>query len=294
MVEKNVELVIDAKAQLGEGPAWDEDAQLLYWVDILGKTIHTYDPLSLKEEMIQLDEHIGAVVPAKNGGLIAALQRGFYFIDLPSETLSKIADPEQHLPNNRFNDGKCDPKGRFWAGTMAYDAAEGQANLYCLEEGKEVVKKLDQVTISNGIAWSTDFKTMYYIDTPTKEVVAFDYDLDTGNISNKRVVIEIQDKMGNPDGMTSDMDGNLWIAHWGGNQVSNWNPHTGELLGSISVPAPQVTSCVFGGKNRDELYITSARAGMNEEQLEKYPHAGGVFRVKVGVKGAPTFKYGKD
>ncbi|MBS4203983.1 SMP-30/gluconolactonase/LRE family protein [Lederbergia citrea] len=291
MVE-HVELIVDAQAELGEGPSWDAESKVLYWVDILGKQIHTYEPSSGSTGIIQLDEHIGAVVPRKNGGLVAVLQSGFYFIDLPSERLTFIENPEEHLENNRFNDGKCDPNGRFWAGTMAYDGAEGQASLYCFEQGNHVKKVLDNVTISNGIAWSPDFKTMYYIDTPTRQVVSYDYDMKTGEISNKRIAVVIPHEMGGPDGMTSDLEGNIWIAHWGGFQVTRWNPKTGELLVSIPIPAPQVTSCVFGGENLDELYITTARTGLDQETLEKYPHAGGLFRVKTGIKGSDTFKFG--
>ncbi|MBS4217951.1 SMP-30/gluconolactonase/LRE family protein [Bacillus sp. FJAT-49711] len=287
-----VELIVDAKAELGEGPSWDAESKVLYWVDILGKRIHTYEPASGKIEMIQLEEHIGAVVPKKGGGLAAVLQSGFYEIDLPSGKLTAIVDPEQHLPNNRFNDGKCDPKGRFWAGTMPYDGEKGKGNFYCLDQNGQVKKVVDNITCSNGIAWNPDFTTMYYIDTPTMQVTAFDYDLETGEICNSRVAVQIPKGIGAPDGMTSDVEGNIWVAHWGGYRVTKWNPFTGEMLDSIPVPAPHVTSCVFGGENMDELFITTARTGIDEDILNKYPHTGGLFRVKTNIQGAATYKYG--
>ncbi|MCJ8006063.1 SMP-30/gluconolactonase/LRE family protein [Lederbergia wuyishanensis] len=287
-----VELILDVKAELGEGPSWEADSNVLYWVDILGKCIYTYEPATGKTGKIQLEEHVGAVVPKKGGGLAVVLQSGFYEIDLPSEKLTAIADPEEHLPNNRFNDGKCDPKGRFWAGTMPYDGEKGRGNFYVLEPNGQVKKVLDNITCSNGIAWNPDFTSMYYIDTPTMQVAAFDYDLETGEISNRRVAVQIPGGMGAPDGMTSDVEGNLWVAHWGGYRVTIWNPNTGEMLDSIPVPAPQVTSCVFGGENMDELYITTARTGLSREILEKYPHAGSLFRVKTNTKGSSTYKFG--
>jgi sugar lactone lactonase YvrE len=151
---------------------------------------------------------------------------------------------------------------------------------------------LSGVTISNGMAWSPDHKTFYYIDTPTREIKAFDYDVSTGEIANQRVPIRIPQSMGWPDGMTSDMQGNLWIAMWGGAQVTKWNPKKGELLETISVPALHTSSCVFGGKDRNELFITSARYHMSEADIEKYPLSGGLFKVITNVEGMGTFEFG--
>jgi sugar lactone lactonase YvrE len=197
---------------------------------------------------------------------------------------------EDEPANNRFNDGKCDPLGRFLAGTMDMNEKDPSGSLYSFD-GKSVVKLFDNVTISNGLAWSPDYKTIYYIDTPSREVKAFDYDLETGGIANMRVVVNIPETFGWPDGMTSDTQGNLWVAMWGGAQVTKWNPNTGELLEQIPVPAKNVSSCVFGGKNRNELYLTSARIGVDEETLKQYPLTGGVFRVETEVEGMPTFEF---
>lgn len=282
-----VQLVVDAKATLGEGPTWDHRTQQLYWVDIVEKKIHIYDPKKNETSQIPVDHQIGAVVVRESGGFIAATENGFYAINEQGEQ-TLIVDPEKDLPHNRFNDGKCDPVGRFWAGTMHFDEDKPTGSLYVLDRDLTVRKMLTGITISNGLAWTSDQKTMYYIDSPTKQVAAFDFDLETGELTNKRIVVTIPDGEGIPDGMTIDADGNLWVAQWGGYKVSKWNPHTGEKLGEIKVPAKQVTSCVFGGENLDELYITSARRGLDEKELEAYPHSGGLFRVKTDVKGTES------
>lgn len=286
------ELIMDAKATLGEGPSWDQEKNLLYWVDILGKKIHIFDPKSKSNNTIEVDHYVGAAVPKKSGGLMLALQNGFYSMNLDSQQLTPIVDPEEHLLNNRFNDGKCDVSGRFWAGTMALDDSFGAGSLYCLEVTNTVKTKVEKVTTSNGITWSPDNKTMYYTDTPTNQIVAFDFDIESGSINNKRVVVNIPREMGYPDGMTSDIEGMLWIAHWEGSQVSRWNPVTGNLLESIALPAPLVTSCAFGGENMEELFVTTARVGLTQETLQKYPHSGGVFSIKTGVKGLKMYPFG--
>ncbi len=158
-------------------------------------------------------------------------------------------------------------------------------------DGNTITKLLSNVTISNGMTWSPDGKTFYYIDTPTREVKAFDYDLDSGAIANPRAAVTIPASLGWPDGMTSDSQGNLWIAMWGGAQITKWNPHTGQLLEQIPVPVIQPSSCVFGGKNMNELFITSARKGLDDAALKQYPLSGGVFRVETNVEGLPSFEF---
>lgn len=283
-----VDVAVDMQAALGEGPCWDEQQELLYWVDIQGKKIHIHNPQDNSNREIQLEQQIGAFVLRAEGGAVVALQNGLYFLDLQSEQLTLITDPEEHLPQNRFNDGKCDPAGRFWVGTMG---SSGTASLYTLYPDLELQQKETNVTISNGLAWSPDRTKMYYIDTPTKQIVAYDYDISTGAISNKQVALQIPESEGHPDGMTIDVQGNLWIAHWGGYQVSCWNPITGEKLDTIPIPAPQVTSCTFAGEELDTLYITTARVGLDEEALTESPQAGGLFKVKMKVKGAPSYRF---
>ncbi|WP_243767420.1 SMP-30/gluconolactonase/LRE family protein [Paenibacillus agricola] len=292
MNDLHVELVLDAHAALGEGPCWDHGSGLLYWVNIVDKQIRVFNPQTVEDRTIQLDQMVGAVVPRQSGGLVAALQHGFYLLDLETEQLTLISDPEDHLPDNRFNDGKCDPVGRFWAGTTSTQEVDTIGSLYCLGSDHSVRKMVDGVIVSNGLAWSPDGRTMYYIDSPTKRVVAYDFDMETGALSQLRTIITIAEDGGYPDGMTIDAEGMLWVAQWGGWQVSRWNPHTGELLATIPVPVAQVSSCTFGGANLDELYITTASVRQTAEFLAKQPHAGGLFRVKPGVTGLQTHFFG--
>ncbi|SFO92869.1 SMP-30/gluconolactonase/LRE family protein [Salibacterium halotolerans] len=291
-MNKKAELIVDEKALLGEGPTWDESLNVLYWVDIMGCRIHRYSPAEKTNETIDAGQEPGAVVVHKGTELIGAMQHGFYHIDFDRKTFEPVADPEEHLPGNRFNDGKVDPAGRFWAGTMAYSKQKDQAALYCLEPDLSWSKKVDHIGISNGLAWSEDGTVMYFIDTPALEVSAFDYDIETGGISNRRPVITFSGDDGRPDGMTIDKEGMLWIAHFRGWKVSRWNPETGECLEEIDVPAGQVTSCVFGGKDLTTLYITTARNNLSEEQIAGQPHAGGLFAVQPGVTGTLSRRFG--
>ncbi|RFU67626.1 SMP-30/gluconolactonase/LRE family protein [Peribacillus saganii] len=283
------ELIVDAKATLGEGPAWDAKNQVLYWIDIKERKIFIYNPESGINDTFELQQSIGAAVPRNSGGLIVALENGFHFLDLQSGKLTVIADPEQGLPDNRFNDGKCDANGRFWAGTMAKDGTGTNGSLYCLNTDLTVQQMLKGLGISNGMAWNKQNQTMYFIDTPTNQVAAFDFKLGEGTISNKRFVVEFPEGEGFPDGMTIDEEGMLWIAHFAGSQVSRWNPQNGEKLESVTLPVANVTSCVFGGPDLDDLYITTARDGLDEQDLQKQPHAGGLFRVKTNTRGSETY-----
>jgi sugar lactone lactonase YvrE len=281
----NPELLLDAKAALGEGPAWDAKTQTLYWVDILEKRIYAG-----KELLAQLDDFIGCLAPRKNGNLILGMRASFADFT-PDSSQQTVLAALTESATNRVNDGKCDPAGRFLAGTMDMNENEASGSLYSFD-GKSVTRLLDGIRISNGLAWSPDHKTFYYIDTPTREVKAFDYDVNSGQIANPRVAIRVPESMGFPDGMTSDMQGNLWIALWGGAQVAKWNPQTGQLLERIPIPALQTSSCVFGGRDMNELYVTSARIGMSEADLNKYPLSGGLFKVETSVEGMPTFEFG--
>jgi sugar lactone lactonase YvrE len=236
---------------------------------------------------------IGTVVPTESGKVIVALKNGIYSLDPKTGTKKLIVNPEADLPDNRFNDGKCDPAGRFWVGTMSISGKKEAGSLYRLDSDSTIHKMIEYVSISNGIVWSPDATKMYYIDTPTQKVMAYDYNNETGEISNPKVAVEVADEMGSPDGMTIDADGNIWVALWGGSAVGCWNPETGKLIRKIKVPAKNVTSCAFGDDDLGTLYITSARRATNEEELQKYPHAGGVFKTKPGVKGMKAF-YFKD
>lgn len=280
-----VELLYDAKAYLGEGPVWDARTQTLYWVDILNKRVHVN-----ADVIAELDEYVGCLAPRRRGGLVLTKRLSFWTFDSDSASSTFLAAPADEPPNNRFNDGKCDPRGRFIAGTMNLNEKDSTGSLFSFD-GKSITKLLPNVTISNGMTWSPDSKTLYYIDTPTREVKAFDYDLGSGSIANPRVAVTAPESLGWLDGMTSDAQGNLWIAMWGGAQITKWNPNTGQLLEQIPVPALQPSSCTFGGKSMNALFITSARKGLDDAALKQYPLSGGVFRVETNVEGLPPFEF---
>ncbi|EJR23400.1 SMP-30/gluconolactonase/LRE family protein [Bacillus cereus] len=287
----DIELVLDAKASLAEGPCWNEKKQLLYWVDIMERKLCIYNPTANTNRVIALNQKIGCVVPYLEDVLLLAMEKGFYSINVNTEKLTHIFDPEPHLIENRFNDGKCDPAGRFWAGSTDTYGMNAVGSLYCLHHNLSVEKKVSHVNTSNGIAWSPDHTYFYFIDTPTKKVVRYQYNIRTGEIHNPSDVIIFSENDGLPDGMTIDEEGCLWIAHWGGSKITRWNPSTGEQILSIPIPALYVTSCTFGGPNLTDLYITTARTRMTDDELKEYPHVGGIFRIQTNVKGCPTYSF---
>lgn len=287
-----VELVVDARATLGEGPLWDEREKLLYWVDILRHALHVYDPASGQNKTYDVGQRVSTVVLGESGDVLVAVENGFARFDCATSKLEILADPEADKPENRFNDGKCDPAGRFWAGTMHASATVPEnGGLYRLDPDLSVHTMLTGVSISNGIVWTADRKTMYFNDSIPGTVTAFDYDDETGDISNPRVVIQIPSSMGVPDGMAIDSEGMLWIAHFFGAAVHRWNPQTGTVIDTITLPASNPTACAFAGDNLDELYITTARDSVSDEQLKREPHAGGLFHVKIGVTGTLTHRF---
>jgi sugar lactone lactonase YvrE len=283
-------LILDVKSDLGEGPIWDHENDLLYWVNILGNEVHIYNPDSGEDRVIHCDQNVGTVVGRRSGGLMLALQRGFASLDLETEATEIVADPEDDA-GFRFNDGKCDPAGRFWAGTMALSEDQPIGSLYMLDTDLSVEKKIENLTIPNGIVWTSDAKTMYYIDTVNQRVDAYDYDNDTGRISGERVAFAVPPKNGWPDGMTIDAEDKLWVAHWGGWNITRYDPLTGEELERVDVAASQSSACAFGGPDLKHLYITSARHAISDEALEKEPHAGGLFMAEVDVPGVPAAKF---
>lgn len=293
MNQQKWEVVLNHTSLLGEGPVWDPATKSILWVDIEKGEIHRFSPENKTHKTMQIGQMVGAIALRASGGLIAALQRSFATVDIDQQTLHPIIDPEIHLPDNRFNDGKCDPAGRFWAGTMDYVSGKaGAGSLYTLHTDMSVVTRIEGVSCSNGLAWSADHRVLYYIDTPTRQVVAYDYDIATGSITNKKVVINIPASDGYPDGMTIDTEGMLWVACWDGWKVSRWDPRTGKLLQHILLPASKVTSCTFGGAGLGDLYITSAKTGLSAQELKEQPLAGSLFVIKnIGFTGHRPFVF---
>ena len=285
-METGVETVVAAGAELGEGPIWDERSGRIAWVDILGRRVHLTDPVTGATESIETPLHVGAVAPRADGGFIAALKDGFWVIgDGPAR---RVASVPEARPGLRFNDGKCDPAGRFWAGTMAYDRAAGAAALYRLDAGGPV-RVIDGVTISNGLDWSADGTTMYYIDSPTQRIDVFECDPATGEIANRRVAIQVPREAGTPDGLTLDAEGGIWVALWGGGVVHRYLD--GRLEQVIKLPVSRPTSCAFGGAELDELYVTSAWEGLSDTERRAQPLAGALFRIRAGIRGVPARLY---
>jgi sugar lactone lactonase YvrE len=290
---KNWEVVLNHRCMLGEGPVWDAANETIFWVDIMNGAIHQFSHVHNQHRVMNVGQEVGAIALKRSGGLVAALKNGFAKVDLTTGTVQLLTDPERHLPDNRFNDGKCDPAGNFWAGTMdQVHSEQGAGSLYVLNRDLSISVKLQDVTCSNGIAWSIDQTTFYYIDTPTRQVMAYDYDPGSSAITNGRVIITIPAEDGLPDGMTIDAEGMLWIAHWDGWKVSRWNPLRGSLIQSLTLPASRITSCTFGGKHLEDLYITSAQSGLTEAELLEQPLAGSLFVVKnCGSKGLLPFQF---
>lgn len=287
------ELEFEIKAQLGEGAFWNYKTQEFYWVDIIDKKLHIYNPSAKSNKSFEMPSAVSTVVPYTKEEAIVALEDGIYKVNLNSGELSVLSDVEADKPWNRFNDGKCDPNGNLWVGSMHYEQNQKLASVYKVEESGATTKMIDSVTISNGIVWTKDAKTMYYIDTPTGQIVAYDFDKETSTISNKRVAVEVSEEEGLPDGMAIDENDMLWVGMWNGNAVAKFNPKTGKLISKIEVPAHNVTSCAFGGENLDILYITTSSLDMTDEEKEKYPNAGSIFKANPGVKGVKSSFFGK-
>lgn len=274
---------------------WLVDEALLCWVDILGKSMHFFDPRSGADAVRQVNRVVGAAVPRRDGGLMLAVDDGFATFDLHSGEVTVVAAVEEHDPITRMNDGRCDPQGRFWAGTMAYDALKnpGRGSLYCLEPDGSVRKALGDISISNGIDWSPDGRTMYYIDTLRFAVEAFEFDPDQGELGERRTVVEVGaagEVLVGPDGMTVDVDGGLWVAVYGGSCVRRYSPD-GELDMVVELPVTDVTSCAFGGPDLSDLYITSASHWLSPEARAAQPLAGGLFHCRPGVRGRSPVAY---
>lgn len=281
------ECVWNAHAALGEGALWSVREQALYWVDILGHRLHRYSRAEGQRSW-QLDQEISAVTERADApGLLITLRHQFAFFDPATAQLTPLASIEHDLPGNRFNDGKCDRMGRFWTGTMDFDCVASSGSLYRLSPGPTCAKMDSGYLVTNGPAWSSDCRTLYHNDSARGRVYAFDFDLESGELSNKRLFLQFSPEDGSPDGMTTDAEGGLWIAHWGAGKVTRRDAE-GKVLRTIHLPCSQVTSCAFGGPQLRTLYITTAANGLSAQQLEQEPLAGGLFALDMDIAGVPA------
>lgn len=272
------------RSQWGEAPIWWQGA--LYYVDIEGHRVHRYDPADGSEKSWDVGQRVGTVVPRESGGLVIAGDHGLFFLDEETGALTPIADPEHDKPDNRFNDGKCSPDGRFFAGTISLIRKTGDAKLYRLDPDLTLHEAFGPVTTSNGIVWTQDGKTVYYIDTPRREVLAFDYE--DGHLRNLRSAFPTGHIDASPDGMTLDTAGRLWIAFCHGGCVSCFDPATGNEVHRIALPCLETTACAFGGPDLTDLYVTT---GVHKTAKEE--HAGRLFVISdLKAKGLPANAFG--
>lgn len=282
----DVQVVVHRPAELGESPVWDEDRQCLWWVDITEGKLHRFDPEKRQDESESVGAELGAIGLRQDGGLVAAAALGFATVgESALQWLGKVD------AGRRMNDGKCDPAGRFLAGTLKDEETPGAAALYRLEHGS-ITKLFGGVTISNGLDWSPSGELMYYVDTPLQRIDVFDYDVATGTPSNRRTFVDLHEVPGRPDGLTVDSEGAVWVAMArGGAAVRRFLPD-GRPNRMVAMPVPNVTSVAFGGPDLDQLYVTSSRHGLGERVQAAYPLAGCVFRVRgLGVRGRTPYRY---
>ena len=295
------EPVLAAKASLGEGAIWDDEKKRLYWIDINNCLLNSFDPQTAINKSLKLPDKPGCVVrraTALGGGFILGIGAEFVHLKVVDDlsenihTISVLANPEENIVANRMNDGKCDPAGRFWCGSMDLGCNFPSGNLWMLDKNQKLTHKLSNITISNGIVWNKAKDTMYYIDTISNRVDAFDYDNYSGTISGRRPVITNQ-WGGYFDGMAIDSDDNLYIAIWGGSAVQKINPANGKLLATIAVPGVvNVTSCAFAGDQLQDLYITSAKQESDQVQSQTETNAGDLFKIHLSdCQGLPAYQY---
>tara|TARA_R110002012_G_scaffold317308_1_gene533330 strand:- start:9333 stop:10253 length:921 start_codon:yes stop_codon:yes gene_type:complete len=276
---------ISSQCTLGESPYWHARRQSFFFVDIENGKLFEHNLKTEETKTRSFPHRLAVIFESEDGNLILGLDRKLAKFDLETEELSWLCEVESENPLHRFNDGKVDAKGRIWIGTMSTEFTEGAGSLYCIDQDLEPQKKLSNLSISNGMAWTEDNQAFHFIDTPTRQIKKYKFDLKTGKIKFDRIAIEIPEESGFPDGMCIDREGMLWIAHYGGAGVYRWNPASGDLLEKIDLPVPNVTCCCFVGENLDTLLITTAQENMSSEQLKKYPLSGDIFLVKTKAKG---------
>jgi sugar lactone lactonase YvrE len=283
--QATLELVVDARAEVGEGPVWDAGRGILWWVDITAGVVHRFDPRDGSDRSLPVGTTVGAVALRGSGGLVVALEDGLATLDPDAGRVESLV---QFVPGSgpriRCNDGKCDPAGRFWVGRMAPDGAAGVGSLLRVDPDLAVFTRMTGLAIPNGLGWSLDGRRMYFLDSLWCEVREHPYDPATGTMGEGRSLVRFPDDGTVPDGLTVDTEGHLWVARWGTGCVVRVAPD-GTVVGRIDLPVSQVTSCTFGGHDLGDLYITSAHEDFTPDDFAREPFAGGLFRCRPGVSG---------
>jgi sugar lactone lactonase YvrE len=282
-----VEVFADLQADVGEAPHWDERTRTLLFVDLTAGAVFRFDQSGVKLGSFSVGQEVGAVVPRRHGGLVLAVRDGIAVASDTGEGFELTAPVERDTPGNRMNDAKCDPASRLFAGTTAFDFSPHSAALYRVEPDWSFEPIVRDVTQSNGIAWSPDGSRMYFIDSATRGVDVFDFDVVSGSVGNRRRLVTIARAQGVPDGMTADNRGNLWVACFGGAAVRCFSPD-GIQLDEVLFPVSQVTSCAFGGSDLADLFVTTAAYRLSTDQLKAEPHAGATFVCRPGAVGMPA------
>lgn len=289
---REAEHVLASQNTLGEGACWNPDEQRIYWVDIYENRFHRLEPATGKFETFDVGTQVGVLRFRTSGGLIMGTKKGLGFWD-EQNGFQLIVNPEPDKPFNRFNDGAIDARGRFWANTMCdppEKSPKPEGSLYRLDPDLSLHIMETDLLLPNGIGWSPDYKTMYMANSPLHVIFAYDFDLESGTISNRRDFIHIPENEGVPDGLTIDSDGHLWSARWSQGKISHFDPR-GTLVEEIHVASPNTSCTSFGGPDLNELYITSARKELTDEQKAQFPQAGDLFRFKTNSKGQPFHKF---
>jgi sugar lactone lactonase YvrE len=281
---------LDCRALLGEGPLWDVAEQRLYWVDIKRREIHRFDPKTGRDEKWPTPEDIGSLAVRAKGGLVVAMKSGFHFFEPVTGRFAAITNPEQDCPENRFNDGKPDRQGRFWAGSMHDAEKKPTGGLYRLGIDLSCKRMVDGIICSNSLCWSPDSRIMYYADSLQNCIWAWDFDAATGEIADRRVLVAIPREDGDPDGATVDAEGGLWVAQWGGWRVTRYDPK-GKIERVVKLPIQKPTCPMFGGPDLDIVYVTSASIQIDPAALRGQPQAGSIFAFQPSVRGLPETRF---
>lgn len=288
--DRTVECVLPWGASLAEGPVWSERENRLYWVDILAPAVHRFDPVTRINETCPLPRLVGAIAERRAGGQVVITQGGLEALDFDRQKLTPLVDPEADMPDNRFNDGKCDAEGRLWAGTMSLDASRKSGALYRMAPDLSCTRMDQGFTVANGLDWSLDRRTLYFADSAAGAIFAYPFEPETGELGRRRVFASIPAKDGRPDGLTVDAEGCLWAALWDGWVIRRFAPD-GRMMRDLRMPVPRPTSIAFGGEGYRTLFITSARIRLPAKILADAPFSGGLFAADVGVAGRPAGQF---